>query len=119
MNKKILSNIKNKITLATVALLMSAGVANAQTTENQIQDSLVKNKEYSKLLKTAKINEPQIKELEYKIRTTKAKMEVLQDIYYTQIKNKLYVSQQLINTLHRNKYHKSIKSLVHLVNLLY
>lgn len=89
MNKRFLPNIKNKILTAIAASLMALNVANAQSTDNMVQDSLAKNKEYNKLLKTARINEPQIKELEFKIRTSRAEMETLQDMYRAQTKKQI------------------------------
>lgn len=96
MNNKILPNIKNKVLTIIAALLATLNVANAQNTNDMVQDSLAKNKEYNKLLKTVRINEPQIKELEFKIYNTKAEMAVLQDMYRAQTKKQI-VRQSTIN----------------------
>ena len=98
MNKRILVYLPTTI----LPLLFGANIATAQNMNDsiinqQVADSLAKNKKYQKFIKTAKINEPSVRYYENRINTTNAKIENLKQSYFAQTLNSLNRKSKLGN----------------------
>jgi len=82
-NNAAIHNLKLSLTTA-ILFVLGTIVANGQTIEQQIQDSLSKNKQYKKLMTTARVHEPEIKALELKINEVDNRIAEMKKAHYEQ-----------------------------------